>query len=51
MGWIRSERGAALIEWAILVVLIAVVALLAVKFVGSQNSQLWSQIGDSLVNP
>lgn len=51
MGGIRSERGAALIEWAILVVLIAIVALLAVKYVGHQNSQLWSEIGQSLVNP
>ncbi len=45
MGWIRSERGASLIEWAMLVVLIAIVALIALKFVGAQNSDMWSEIG------
>ena len=48
MGWIRSERGASLIEWAMLVVLIAIVALIAVKFVGAQHSEMWSEIASSL---
>ncbi len=51
MGWIRSEKGAALIEWALLVVLIAIVALIAVRFAGAQHSLMWSQIADSLTNP
>jgi Flp pilus assembly pilin Flp len=51
VGWIRSEKGAALIEWALLVVLIAIIALIAVKFAGTQHSQLWSEIGNSLASP
>jgi Flp pilus assembly pilin Flp len=50
MGWIREQRGAALIEWALLVILIAIVALVTVKFAGAQHSQLWSEIGQSLAN-
>ena len=37
-GRFRSERAAALIEWGLLVVLVAVVALIAVQFAGDQNS-------------
>jgi Flp pilus assembly pilin Flp len=48
VGWIRSDKGASLIEWAILVVMIAVVALIAVSYVGAQNSQMWSDIASSL---
>jgi len=47
---LRSSKGAALVEWGILVALIAIVALIAVGFTGEQNSQLWSQIGQSLAN-
>jgi Flp pilus assembly pilin Flp len=51
MGWIHEERGAALMEWAFLVVLIAIVALIAVKFAGVQNSHIWSEIGQSVAHP
>ena len=50
MGWaamgelvrnrFQSERAAALIEWGLLVVLIAVVTLIAVQFAGDQNSAI-----------
>jgi Flp pilus assembly pilin Flp len=58
MGWetlrtfvrngFQSERAAGLIEWGLLVVLIAVVALVAVQFAGDQNSDLWSEIASSM---
>ena len=58
MGWetlseivkhrFRSERAASLIEWGLLVVLIAVVALVAVQFAGDQNSTMWSDIASSM---
>ncbi|HKZ28363.1 MAG TPA: Flp family type IVb pilin [Acidimicrobiia bacterium] len=58
MGWealgelvrsgFQSERAAGLVEWGLLVVLIAVVALVAVQFAGDQNSVLWSEIASSV---
>lgn len=60
LGWITvrrtqvtagDDRGAALMEWALLVILIAIVALIAVKFTGQQNSALWSTIADSVTSP
>ena len=44
----QSERAAGLVEWGLLVVLIAVVALVAVQFAGDQNSVLWSEIASSV---
>ena len=43
-----GERGASLVEMAILLVLIAVVALIAVKYLGDSNSEMWSEIGSGL---
>jgi Flp pilus assembly pilin Flp len=58
MGWetlgafvrkeFQSERAAGLVEWGLLVVLIAVVALVAVQFAGDQNSVLWSEVASSI---
>ncbi|MGZ8783986.1 MAG: Flp family type IVb pilin [Acidimicrobiia bacterium] len=49
-AWIRfqSERAAGLVEWGLLVILIAVVAMVAVQFAGDQNSVLWSEIASSV---
>ena len=44
----QRERGASLVEMAILLVLIAVVALVAIRFVGDSNSEMWSEIGSGL---
>ena len=43
---VRDERGAGLIEMALLMALIVIAALVAVQFVGDSNSELWSDIGD-----
>lgn len=44
---IKDERGANLIEWGILVSLIAVVAILAITTVGEENSEMFSVIGSA----
>ena len=44
----KTERGASLVEYALLVALIAVVCIAAVSFIGSQASSKFSQVGNSL---
>jgi pilus assembly protein Flp/PilA len=44
----REERGASLVEYALLVALIAVVCILAISFVGTQASSKFSSVGSSL---
>ena len=48
-----TERGASMIEYALLVTLIALVAFIAVSFAGDELSGTYSMIGDTLqqVNP
>ncbi len=40
----EDDRGASLVEYALLAVLIAVAAMAAVALFGSQQSALWDQI-------
>ena len=47
---LRSERGAALAEWGLLVVLIAIIALIAVQASGAEVSETYSEISSSMVN-
>ncbi len=42
-----SERGASMVEYGLLVALIALIAILAVTFAGNQTSQLWSEIASA----
>jgi pilus assembly protein Flp/PilA len=44
----RSERGASLVEYALLVALIAVVCIVAVSLLGSNASTKFSQVGSAL---
>ena len=44
----RSERGASLVEYALLVALIAVVCIIAITFVGSRASDKFSEVGSKL---
>lgn len=46
--WLKDEKGASMVEYALLVVLIAIVALIAVSLAGSQVSETFSEIGSSL---
>ena len=44
----RSERGASLVEYALLVALIAVVCILAITFLGGRASKKFSDIGSGI---
>ena len=44
----RSERGASMVEYALLVGLIAVVAVVAVTFLGNGISGLFSHAGNTI---
>ena len=44
----RTERGASLVEYALLVALIAVVCIVAISFVGSAASAKFSSVGSNL---
>jgi pilus assembly protein Flp/PilA len=51
-AWLRSrvqsERGASLVEYALLVALIAVVCIAAVSFLGGEVEDEFSRVGNSL---
>jgi Flp pilus assembly pilin Flp len=42
---LKSDLGAGLVEFALLVTLIALVAIVAVQFAGQEASTMWSQVG------
>jgi len=44
----RDERGASLVEYALLVALIAVVCIVAVSLLGSNASNKFSSVGSAL---
>ena len=50
--WLRartnSERGAALVEYALLVALIAVVCIVAIGIIGTRASNTFSSVGSKL---
>jgi Flp pilus assembly pilin Flp len=48
---LKDDRGASMVEYALLVVLIAIIAIVAIKFAGRQVSHTFSTIGESLSNP
>ena len=47
-GWIQEEKGASMVEYALLVVLIAIVALVAVQIAGTEVSETFSEIASGL---
>ena len=49
--WIEAEKGASMVEYALLVVLIAIIALVAIRLAGNEVSQTFSDIASSLKNP
>lgn len=51
--WMRarfadSERGASLVEYALLVALIAVIAIVAIRFLGDEASETFTTVGSSI---
>jgi pilus assembly protein Flp/PilA len=48
MGRLAEERGASMVEYALLIVLIAIIAILAIRLAGNQVSSAFSEIGSGL---
>ena len=46
--WMKDEKGASMVEYALLVVLIAIVALVAVSLAGDEVSSVFSEIATEL---
>ncbi len=46
--WMREEKGASMVEYALLVVLIAIIALVAVQIAGREVSETFSEVGSGL---
>ena len=46
--WMKDEKGASMVEYALLVVLIAIVALVAVSLAGDEVSAVFSEIATDL---
>ena len=44
----RDERGATLVEYALMITLLAVVCIVAVSILGSNTSRTFSQVGSAL---
>lgn len=55
LNWIKAnvktERGASMVEYALLVILIAIIALVGVRIAGQQVSVAFSTVADGLTNP
>ncbi|MGD2061819.1 MAG: Flp family type IVb pilin [Acidimicrobiia bacterium] len=49
MLYLNSDEGASMVEYSLLVVLIAIVAWIAVDLAGSALSETYSEIGSDLV--
>jgi len=47
-SWIQEEKGASMVEYALLVVLIAIIALVAISLAGNEVSNTFSTIANSL---
>jgi pilus assembly protein Flp/PilA len=49
-AWAKDENGASMVEYALLVVLIAIIAIVAVTIAGEQVSTAFSTIAATLTN-
>jgi pilus assembly protein Flp/PilA len=50
MLYLGDEKGASMVEYSLLVVLIAIVALVAVTVAGGELSETYSEISSNLVD-
>ena len=48
--WMKEEKGASMVEYALLVVLIAIVALVAIQIAGTEVSETFSEVASGLDN-
>jgi len=46
--WMMEEKGASMVEYALLIVLIAIVALVAITLAGDAVSETFSEVGSAL---
>ena len=46
--WMKEEKGASMVEYALLIVLIAIVALIAISLAGDAVSETFSEVGSAL---
>lgn len=49
-AWAKEEKGASMVEYALLVVLIAIIAIVAVSIAGQNVSKAFSTIASTLSN-
>ena len=49
--WMKDEKGASMVEYALLVVLIAIVALVAIRLAGTEVSETFGDIASNLATP
>jgi pilus assembly protein Flp/PilA len=49
-AWLSIETGASMVEYALLVVLIAIIAIVAVSIAGENVSEAFSTVAASLAN-
>ena len=49
-AWAKEEKGASMVEYALLVVLIAIIAIVAISIAGKNVSAAFSTIAGSLSN-
>ena len=53
-AWLRSktdsQRGASLVEYALLLALIAIICIIALQFLGREASENFADVGNSLDN-
>ncbi len=47
-SWMQTDKGASMVEYALLVVLIAIVALVAVSIAGEEVSETFSEVASGL---
>ena len=47
---LKSEQGASMVEYALLVVLIAIIAIVGVQIAGQEVSTAFSTVADGLAN-
>lgn len=50
-SWIQEDKGASMVEYALLVVLIAIIALVAVRLAGESISSTFNDVATNLENP
>ena len=48
---LKTERGASMVEYAFLVILIAVICVVAIGLAGREVSTAFSTVADGLTNP